>query len=361
MALMRGALKCFEWLTTKSTGDVVSREELMDATGWSAVSLKTYLGKNKLSPFLLPLSGRSVRVMMDGSDLSKRYFNEVFTQTAPPQLSLTPGDKLAGEKHSYTLLEPIGAGAIAQVWSARADSRAGESLVAVKVMLPRADLLADSKIVDVRERFRREARNGKRLEHPCLVTYVDLGEFHGSPFLVMELGRHSVGTMLKRGGAIPLENAAAIIDSVVDGLGHLHSKMCPHRDVKPDNILACDDGFKLADLGIVKWSDFDPRFTTGGTLTRESMQLGSWFYMAPEQQQNPHEAVPASDVYALGVTWIEMLSGELPSPQAVGAGQYQRPYDDDEVCSLLKRMVAYASSDRPTLVEIKGVAQRLAS
>ena len=124
-------------------------------------------------------------------------------------------------------------------------------------------------------------------------------------------------------------------------------------DVKPDNILACNEGFKLADLGIVKWSDFDPRFTTGGTLTKESMQLGSWFYMAPEQQQSPHEAVPASDVYALGVTWIEMLTGKLPSPQAVGAGQYPRPCDDDEVCSLLRRMVAYSPGDRPTVTEIR--------
>ena len=361
MALVKGALRCFKWLRTKSAGDAVSLDGLMEASGWSEVSAKTYLRKNKLSPFLLPLTGRSLKVMMEGNELSERYFDEVFTQTAPPKLSLAVGDKLTGEKDSYTLVEPIGAGAIGHVWSARADSRAGESLVAVKVMLPRADLLADSKIVDVRERFRREARNGNSLAHPRLVSYLDLGELHGNPFLVMERGRQSVGEMLKNDGAIPIEEVAAIVDAVVDGLGHLHSKMCPHRDVKPDNILACNDGFKLADLGIVKWSDFDPRFTTGGTLTRESMQLGSWFYMAPEQQQNPHEAVPASDVYALGVTWIEMLTGELPSPHAVGAAQYSRPCDDDEVCALLRRMVEYLPSDRPTLVEIKEEVERLSS
>ena len=359
MALVKGALRCFEWLRTKSAGDIVSIEELMDASGWSEVSVKTYLGKNKLSPFLVPLPGRSLKVMLGGSELSGRYFDEVFTQTAPPKLSLAAGDKLTGEKHSYKLVEPLGAGAIGHVWSAQADSRAGENLVAVKVMLPRADLLADSKIVDVRERFRREARNGGNLKHPHLVAYLDLGELHGNPFLVMELGRVSVGKMLKDNGAIAGEKTAVIVDAVLDGLDHLHSKMCPHRDVKPDNILAFNDGFKLADLGIVKWSDFDPRFTTGGTLTKESMQLGSWFYMAPEQQQSPHEAVPVSDVYALGVTWIEMLTGELPSPQAVGAGRYPRPCDDDEVCSLLRRMVAYSPHDRPTLTEIKKVVQRL--
>ena len=359
MALVKGALRCFEWLRTKSAGEVVSIEELKEASGWSEASTRTYFSKNKLSPFLVSLRGRSLKVMLDGSELSERYFDEIFTQTAPPKLSLAAGDKLTGEKDSYKLVEPIGAGAIGYVWSAEADSRTGENLVAVKVMLPRADLLADSKIVDVRERFRREARNGRSLKHPHLVAYLDLGGLHGNPFLVMELGRVSVGNMLKDSSAIAGEETAAVVDAVVEGLDYLHSKRCLHRDVKPDNILACDDGFKLADLGIVKWSDFDPRFTTGGTLTKESMQLGSWFYMAPEQQQSPHEAVPASDVYALGVTWIQMLTGELPSPQAVGAGRYPRPCDDEEVCSLLRRMMAYSPGDRPTLTEIKKVAQRL--
>ena len=181
MALVKGALRCFKWLKTKSAGDAVSLDELMEASGWSEVSAKTYLRKNKLSPFLLPLTGRSLKVMMEGNEVSERYFDEVFTQTAPPKLSLAVGDKLTGEKDSYTLVEPIGAGAIGHVWSARADSRAGESLVAVKVMLPRADLLADSKIVDVRERFRREARNGNSLAHPRLVSYLDLGEASWQP------------------------------------------------------------------------------------------------------------------------------------------------------------------------------------
>lgn len=91
------------------------------------------------------------------------------------------------------------------------------------------------------------------------------------------------------------------------------------------------------------------------------MQLGSWFYMAPEQQQDAHEAVPSSDVYALGVSWIEMLTGQLPSPHSIGAGQYGRPCDSEEACALIKRMVSYIPESRPSLDEIASVAARMSS
>ena len=358
MALQKGSRRCYEWLKTKAAGDVVPRQEVLDASGWSEVSLTTYFKKNKLAPFLLRLDGDDVKVLQDGTQLSEGYFDEVFTQTAPSKVLLAPGDKLAGKSKSYKLIEPLGNGAIGHVWSARVDGGdKGIELVAVKVMLPREDLLADSKIVDVRERFRREALNGALLGHKNLVRYLDHGEVQKNPFLVMELASSSVGRMLAS-GPLASNDAAAVVRDVVDGLEHLHESKCPHRDVKPDNMLVFEDSYKLADLGIVKWTDFDRRFTTGATLTRASMQLGSWFYMAPEQQQDAHEAVFASDVYALGVSWIEMLSGSVPSPHALGAQAYPQPCEDDEVCSLLKRMVSYAPADRPSLSEIREVASK---
>ena len=74
MALVKGALRCFKWLRTKSAGEVVSIEELMEASGWSEASVKTYFGKNKLSPFLVPLHGQSLKVMLDGSEVSGGLF-----------------------------------------------------------------------------------------------------------------------------------------------------------------------------------------------------------------------------------------------------------------------------------------------
>jgi serine/threonine protein kinase len=88
------------------------------------------------------------------------------------------------------------------------------------------------------------------------------------------------------------------------------------------------------------------------------MQLGSWFYMAPEQQESPHNAVNASDVYALGVTWIELLTGQLPSPQAIGAGRYQIPNLRSGVAEILANMVKYSPTERPSLTDIQETIQR---
>jgi serine/threonine-protein kinase len=175
----------------------------------------------------------------------------------------------------------------------------------------------------------------------------------------MELAEWSVGRRLKQEHALSPSEAAQVVIATVDALAYLHKIGCPHRDVKPDNILRVGDVYKLGDLGIVKWTDFDRRFTTGGTITRSSMQIGSWFYMAPEQQQDPHEAVPESDLYALGISFIEMLTGQVPAPQAVGAGQYAPPCDSERVCDTIRRMVSYRPSDRPALVEIRETAETL--
>ena len=107
----------------------------------------------------------------------------------------------------------------------------------------------------------------------------------------------------------------------------------------------------------MRWSDFDPAFTKGGSITRYSVQLGSWFYMAPEQQESPHDAVEASDIYALGITWIELLMGTVPAPQAVGAGAYQLPAIRKEVANLIQRMCSYDPATRPSLSEIESVLQ----
>lgn len=307
MVLYKGARKCYEWLKEKKAGYVASRQEVLDVTGWKDASLTTYFKKNKLAPFLAPIANDRVKVLTDGDQVTVQYFHEVFTQTAPRRVTLTVGDVLEGLDDRYSLQEPLGNGAVGHVWSARLASTQTVQLVAAKVMLPREDLLADSKISNVRERFRRESEYGAHLSHENIVQYIDHGDVQGNPFLIMELGEKSVGKILKEQGSLTIEEAAAVIDNVLSALEYLHGHGMPHRDVKPDNILSFPDRFKLADLGIVKWTDFDPAITTAGTITRSSVQLGSWFYMAPEQQQDPHEAELASDIYALGVSWIEML------------------------------------------------------
>lgn len=357
MALSKGSKKLFNWLKQQHAGTIVTYEDVMDATDWSEGSLITYIGKNKIAPFLQKLENQSLKLLMDGDEIAEDFFHETFTQSAPRHINLSSGDKFQGEGNKYELVQPLGNGAVGQVWSARTQSP-DVTLVAVKVMLPRQDLLQDSKLPNVRERFRREAQNGRELNHPNIVKYIDIGEVQQNPFLVMELAIRSIADRLGTSGSIPEEEAAEIILNAVTGLDFLHSRECCHRDIKPANLLEFSKTIKLGDLGIVKWSDFDPAFTRGGTITMESMQLGSWFYMAPEQQESPHNAVKASDVYALGVSWIELLTGEVPSPHAVGAGQYPLPELRSGVDKLLRNMLKYNLTERPSLIDIQETIQR---
>src|SRR5262249_7159287 len=139
----------------------------------------------------------------------------------------------------------------------------------------------------------------------------------------------------------------------ISGLRYLHDLHCIHRDIKPANILRCRSGFVLGDLGITKWSDLNPSFTGAGTLTRTSVQLGSWYYMAPEQQSAPHAAVYASDVYPCGLTWYELLTASRRPPPAVFAAQRTPPpCANAELHQLIGRMTAFEPASRPTLAEI---------
>jgi serine/threonine protein kinase len=143
-----------------------------------------------------------------------------------------------------------------------------------------------------------------------------------------------------------------VVESAARGLQFLHGAGCVHRDIKPDNILYFGDRIALGDLGIVKWSDLNPAFTSAGTITKAAVQLGSWFYMAHEQRQKPHEAVAHSDIYSLGVSWYEMLTGTTPDPGAVGAEAFDDPTANIDVTALIRRMLRFKPQDRPDAAEI---------
>jgi len=351
MTLKKGEKKIFDWLSTQKAGVVVPYQEILDITEWTEVSLNTYLTKRKLAPFLQKLQDKKLKVLMDGSDVSEEFFHETFTQTSPQDFTVSAGDVLPGELAKYELIEPLGSGAVAHVWLAK--SKHDGRCVAAKIMMPTQNLLQASVLPNVRDRFRREARHGKTLSHQNIVRYLDLGQFKEIPFLVMELAERSVAARIKEFRQLSELEAAKIVESCLDGLEYLHGKESIHRDVKPANLLEFSDAVKLGDLGIVRWSDYDPAFTKGGTTTRQSVQLGSWFYMAPEQQESPHDAVPGSDIYSLGVSWIEMLVGTLPAPHAIGAAAYKLAPTKAGIPELIRRMHAYNPSERPSITEIR--------
>jgi serine/threonine protein kinase len=339
----------FTFLTTKAAGDVVTEEEILSKTGWKPITLGTYKRKHHLDPFLSLIEDGRYRVLRDGSSISKAELSSAFTQVRPGLLVLTKGAQLRGSSQPYELLRPVGQGAVAHVWEAigKNDSKR----YAAKVMNPRPDLLEPSILENVRRRFAREVKNGMRLEHSGVIPYRDLGEISGHPFLIMDLAEESLLQILQR-GKLSLRASLPIIQSCLVGLDYLHNKGCVHRDIKPANILKLARHYVLGDLGIVLWSDMSSGFTTAGTITRASIQLGSWYYMAPEQRRTPHTALPSSDIYSLGVTWYEMLSGDTPGPDEIAAKRFASPTSTPDANEIIGKMLEFDPIARPSIREV---------
>jgi len=210
------------------------------------------------------------------------------------------GTVLAGR---YVIEELIGEGGMANAYRAR--HKRTERHLAVKIMNP---LLAADPIV--RERFRREARSAQKLAHPNIIEIYDQGETEdGTAFIAMELlTGESLASVIER-GPLDVDRALQIMIQAARGIARAHDLEVIHRDIKPENIFLCrrEDGtdlVKLLDFGIAR-SRQDARLTNQGEL------FGTPQYMAPERIMGKDSGT-ASDIYALGVVFFEMLTGELP-------------------------------------------------
>jgi serine/threonine protein kinase len=111
----------------------------------------------------------------------------------------------------------------------------------------------------------------------------------------------------------------------------------------------------------MRWGDLNRAFTGAGTITKSTVQLGSWNYMSPEQIEDAHEATAASDIYSLGITCLELLEGEPPTPHRVSAGKIGKPSGVDAMDHLLNRMTAYDPDRRASLDEIENVLRQVAT
>jgi len=355
----QGPLQLLDFLQTKKAGDLVTASEILRAVpAWKEITLKTYRKKNKLGPFLAATSTRDTfRVVRDGSTITEADINAALTQVSARTVTLARGDQLVGAKDVYTLKREKGIGAVGAVWEATTSSGAH---VAVKVCSPRADLLQPAVLPNVFDRFRREARLSPRVANDAIIMYLDAGDHVSTSFLVMELAVCSLRDELVSLGKLAVPAVAMVGRRVSSGLRWLHNQNCVHRDIKPPNILRTPRGHVLGDLGIVRWGELNPAFTNAGTITKASVQLGSFHYMAPEQLDDPHSATSASDVYAFGVTLYELLTGDAPTPHRVAAAQLGSPFDSAELNSLILRMTNYLPDGRPSLDEIDFVLARLA-
>jgi tetratricopeptide (TPR) repeat protein len=155
-------------------------------------------------------------------------------------------------------------------------------------------------------RFEREARAVARMMHPNVVTVFDLG-YHtdGAPYIAMELlrGRDLLQT-LRQGPPLALDRKVAIIQQVLDGLGHAHAAGIVHRDIKPANVFLSDEGgVKIMDFGVARF--------TMSSVTSTGVVVGTADYMSPEQVSGVR-VDGRSDLFSTGAMLCEMLTGHRP-------------------------------------------------
>src|SRR5271155_154678 len=200
---------------------------------------------------------------------------------------------------SYRILEKLGEGGMGVVY--KAVDIGLDRLTAVKVL--NADFSKNAELV---ERFRSEAKAQANLNHTNLATLYAFLVQDGTAFMVMEfVDGETFEQMIRRRGPIPEQEAIPMFRQALLGIGYAHRAGIIHRDIKPSNLM-------LNRAGIVKVMDFGIAKVMGTRgMTRTGTQMGTVAYMSPEQIQN--RAVDhRSDIYELGVTLYEMLTGHLP-------------------------------------------------
>jgi len=203
----------------------------------------------------------------------------------------------------FQLVRMIRSGQTCQVWEAL---RTGtDERVALKVLLQ--EHLKSKELV---EALRHEAAVGKTLDHPKVIKIIGFFQQHTLPFIAMEL---FVANNLKQEVREHLDRLLLDIDAVLlaccEGLAHLHKKGWLHCDMKPDNFLINPNrDIRLIDFSIAQKITKPSIFGGWGGSTSTS---GTRSYMAPEQIRNKHLSVP-TDIYGLGCTFFELVSGKLP-------------------------------------------------
>ena len=251
--------------------------------------------------------------------------------------------------NQYTIIEHIGRGGMADVWSAR-DTRLNRT-VAVKTIA--RDLAAD---VDPIELFEREAKTIAALEHPHILPIYDFGEFDGQLYIVM---RYVTGGSLEdlvSDGPLSAAEALRIGRAVGGALDYAHSNNVIHLDIKPSNILLDSNNSPyLADFGLATVADPEGRAANPG--------YGTLLYMAPEQLTSV-ELDYRADIYSFTILMFHLLTGELPfdATTSLALKQLQsqedlpdldtvQPHLPDELTPVLRRGTALAVDVRPSSVK----------
>ena len=251
----------------------------------------------------------------------------------------------------YRLIEKLGAGGMGAVYKAQRESDG--YIVALKI-LPRSKA-QDQEFLT---RFEQEARAAFELSHPNIVRALDMGAADGYHYIAMEYveGRDLFAVLEER-GKLPHAEAIGIVIQIAEALEHAHGERLVHRDVKPDNILIDKEGLaKLTDLGLAIEegpAGAKPR------ITRRGLAMGTPFYFSPEQARGEGDIDIRSDIYALGATFYETVTGKPPfeghnaaevmlrhiQEQVISPKEIDRSLPDG-ICKVIEKMMAKDREDR---------------
>jgi len=254
----------------------------------------------------------------------------------------------------YRLLRFLGGGTLFQVWEARP----ADDVIPVAVKLPRPEAADRPTALTL---LRREARAGLAVLHPRVVRVVR-AHVSGPPhFVVCELvPGESLRDRIDRLGRLDVRSAVWAVRQAAEGVAALHTVGLVHADVKPGNVLVAPNGeAKLIDLAFAH----KPGENRG--LLKAGFVMGTANYVAPELCRKPPREGPAADVFSLGVTLFECLTGQLPYPGATASDtmRYRRaaePMDladvpgkwPRSVVAVVRAMLATEPRDRPTTARV---------
>jgi len=272
--------------------------------------------------------------------------------SAEPRGSQAPVESPAGRVGAasrYKIVRELGRGGMGVVYQAM------DTVLQREVALKELPLHLGGS-TDIAKRFRQEARVLAKLAHPSIVQVHDLIEDEGRLWIALEFVRGGTvaDAMRYSGGALPWPDVARIGGQIAEGLAFAHAQGVIHRDIKPMNVLVTDAHppvAKLTDFGLARLVE-STEHTVPGSL------LGSARYMSPEQVAG-RPADARSDLYALGVTFFEMLTGRVPFDgefAVVLARHANEPAPDvrtlapdvpPDLAALVASLLAKAPEDRP--------------
>ena len=271
---------------------------------------------------------------------------------------------------TYRIERELGGGGMSRVFVAT-ETALGRRVV-IKLLSPELGVGISA------DRFRREIQMAARLQHPHIVPLLAAGEvkLEGSNtsllyFTMPFVEGESLRSRLAK-GPLPSVEAMRVMREVADALNYAHRQNIVHRDIKPDNILLSNGHAVVTDFGVAKALSTATSMDVNTTATSVGTVIGTPAYMAPEQGAGDPDVGPAADVYALGVTGFEMLTGQTPfkgvTPRAILAAQLtsEAPALDSirqdlspALPPLVRRLLAKEPADRPSAAELLGLLEQV--